>query len=615
MSFRFPLLSSLFLGSVLVPGIVSAQVSFQAHTLVPSGTGPLALSAHGDFNGDGREDLIYQVPSATPPSGTTKILLSSGDGTYDAAKTLPFQALQGTTAVGDFNHDGKLDLAVGGSSVTVYLGNGDGTFQAGKTVSGSAPGSGSQIEFLLATDLNHDNETDLVEAEQVQHATGADTTLLQVWQSNGDGTFKAGSATSVAVSSPTGGLAGDFDGDGNADVVVLSALEGTSYFYAYYGDGTGKLGSPYEGLDANGITDGFVLEPVDVNNDGRTDIVATRFNYGPSGTGTGAASVIAFIGNSNRTLTSKVISTSACPDTNVLAVADFNGDGINDLAFAEGGCSSTATGSQNFVIKPGTGGGAFGSEQTIFQTPAPSFGLVNPVKTSTGTKADLVFFEETTSNFNSGSPTPPPVALVLLSNESTGGFPTCGSPAAATGVQICSPGATASSPVTFAVGAAGPTFMRGANVWVDGKKVVEQLTHNFSNYSFLNASVALAAGSHSIAVYGTGIDESTVVKTFTLQVGSSGGACAAPASAGINICSPVNGSTPSSPVAVSAAGKVTGTFLRFEVWVDGVKKFTSTTADGANLSLPLAAGSHTFSFYAVNTAGTKLNKVSVVKVQ
>lgn len=50
---------------------------------------------------------------------------------------------------------------------------------------------------------------------------------------------------------------------------------------------------------------------------------------------------------------------------------------------------------------------------------------------------------------------------------------------------------------------------------------------------------------------------------------------------------------------------MTGTFARFEVWADGVKKFTSTTTDGANISLAFASGAHTLTFFAVNTSGTK----------
>ena len=83
------------------------------------------------------------------------------------------------------------------------------------------------------------------------------------------------------------------------------------------------------------------------------------------------------------------------------------------------------------------------------------------------------------------------------------------------------------------------------------------------------------------------------------------GTCTAPASPGVHVCKPVNGSTVASPVAVQAAATVTGTIARMEVWVDGVKKFSTFNSRSLSTSITLATGSHKFVFYAVNTAGTK----------
>jgi hypothetical protein len=84
-----------------------------------------------------------------------------------------------------------------------------------------------------------------------------------------------------------------------------------------------------------------------------------------------------------------------------------------------------------------------------------------------------------------------------------------------------------------------------------------------------------------------------------------GTTCTAPSTPGVNVCSPVNGSTVSSPVSAQAKATITGTLARMEVWVDGVKKFTETTSTTLSTSITLATGSHRFDFYAVNTAGTK----------
>jgi hypothetical protein len=59
-----------------------------------------------------------------------------------------------------------------------------------------------------------------------------------------------------------------------------------------------------------------------------------------------------------------------------------------------------------------------------------------------------------------------------------------------------------------------------------------------------------------------------------------------------------------SPVRAWAAGRVSGTFSRMELWIDGVKNYT-TTSNTINVSYTLARGPHKFIFYAYNTAGSR----------
>jgi hypothetical protein len=238
--------------------------------------------------------------------------------------------------------------------------------------------------------------------------------------------------------------------------------------------------------------------------------------------------------------------------------------------------------------------------QNLYQT-GPPFA----VRSTVGTKPDIVF-----SEYLGGSAG----AIELLTNTSDGNFAGCGLSGIAEGVQICTPDASSTSPVKFSIGAAGPTPMRTVAVWADGKKVAEQLTHAFSNYSFLDASVALAAGSHAITVFGTGWDDTLQSRSFTLTVGS-GGSCSAPTSAGVHICQPASGATVSSPVAIQAASTITGKFDRMEVWIDGVKKYTETSGTTLKTTLTLAAGSHRFGVFAVNTAGTKWEQVIYATVK
>jgi hypothetical protein len=179
----------------------------------------------------------------------------------------------------------------------------------------------------------------------------------------------------------------------------------------------------------------------------------------------------------------------------------------------------------------------------------------------------------------------------------------CSAPSAP-GVNICKPvnASTVGSPVSVLASATVTGTISRMEVWVDGTK-------KFSTFNSrtLSTSLSLAAGSHTFAFVAVNTAGAKWTKTVTATV-TSVGACSPPGSPGVNVCKPVNGSTVASPVPVQAAATVTGTISRMEVWVDGAKKFSTFNSTTLSTSLGLAAGPHTFAFYAVNTAGTKWTK-------
>jgi hypothetical protein len=159
----------------------------------------------------------------------------------------------------------------------------------------------------------------------------------------------------------------------------------------------------------------------------------------------------------------------------------------------------------------------------------------------------------------------------------------------------------ATSPVTFSFGGANQVAGRDMELWIDGTKVDENLKQTYSHYDFLSATKSLSEGEHTVTAYAVGWDYTLKSTTFELNVGSS--ACAPPSSDGLNICSPINGSTAASPVLAQASGKVSGTILRMEVWVDGVKEYSTFGSDTLKTSITLAPGMHMFTYYAANTEG------------
>ena len=172
--------------------------------------------ATGDFNGDGIPDLV--ALQAFEPGGAV-VLLGQGDGSFTAVSSPPtVGTFLNSLVVGDFNGDGKSDLAIGYSGgVGIYLGKGDGTFSpaAGTSLSGAG-------ESLVTGDFNHDGKLDLA-------AIGSYSSQIQIYVGAGDGTFTP-TLTTPAVSQggfPTSIVAADFNEDGIPDLALL-----TQYSYA-----------------------------------------------------------------------------------------------------------------------------------------------------------------------------------------------------------------------------------------------------------------------------------------------------------------------------------------------------------------------------------------------
>jgi hypothetical protein len=300
------------------PGMVSVLLgngdgSFQVAQTYAVGSDPVAVVA-GDFNGDGHLDLVVATAASYPDyKGTLSILLGKGDGAFQAAQTHDLSTDPRSLAVGDFNGDGYLDLAMVGfnsdrGTVSILLGKGDGTFQASRSYA-----AGYVLGPIEVGDFNGDGFPDLAVAKlgDIGGAVG-------VFLGKGDGTFEAAQSYAVGYS-PISICVADFNGDGHLDLAVANfgysfdGLPGSVSALLGKGDGTFQPAQTYA-IAAASVAVG------DFNRDGIPDLALI------SGS---SASVLLGMGDGTF---QAPLSYTAGTRPGSLVVGDFNDLGFLDLA-------------------------------------------------------------------------------------------------------------------------------------------------------------------------------------------------------------------------------------------------------------------------------------------
>ena len=224
----------------------------------------------GDFNGDGNLDLlVYDYLS-----NEVRILFGRGDGTFTGPPAYPFGTGPNATflATGDFSGSGNLDAITDDQltdAIFYFAGNGNGTFQQPvNLMQGSAiPQTG--FSAAVVGDFNGDGRPDLAVAGRF----GSSVTLLL---NTGSGGFAAPVQFSSGGLNPTGIAAADFDGDGNLDLAVANSADyngGTGSLVVFKGDGKGAF-TQTASFSSTGLAPAAVAA-ADLNGDGKPDLVVT----------------------------------------------------------------------------------------------------------------------------------------------------------------------------------------------------------------------------------------------------------------------------------------------------------------------------------------------------
>ncbi|HYV17492.1 MAG TPA: FG-GAP-like repeat-containing protein [Verrucomicrobiae bacterium] len=378
----------------VVPGAADGTVEPGSPTAL---AGSVYYAAAGDFNGDGLDDLV--TADSTFPTGFARVYINQGNGTFTGPSSFVTASNPNSAAAGDFDEDGRADIIIGaygqiafhrnlgggafGAPVTRAVGdsnrgiyaadlNGDGHLDLAVMNASSSPPPGqprfyvsvhlgdghggfsllgpqasvAEIQRLTSSDLDGDGIPDLIlgELDWINSNRGG----VEFMEGHGDGTF----ATGVWYGAGSGVVsvaAGDFDHDGHPDVAaaILGAAtnmnlvrrDGAAVF-VNRGDGT--FDQPRYGSMPFAPT-----ARVDLDGDGDDDLVGL---VGPAG-------VTVLSGQGDGSFDAGP-TYPAGPYPNSVAVADLNGDGLPDIAVANGYVANVVT------VLLNLGGGVLGSPQS-----------------------------------------------------------------------------------------------------------------------------------------------------------------------------------------------------------------------------------------------------------
>jgi hypothetical protein len=343
-------------GSLL--GTENLTVSSLSTTFVPLSPFPIGISttrrsiaiASAYLDADNNLDVVTaDEPTSSSDLSTISVLFGQGDGTFKPRVTYPGcnagqSALQ--IILADFNRDGSTDVALActdknsSGGLVIILSRGDGTFYPPVYY------STGDAESIAIGDFNRDGILDIALTDSSVSKTKAEGNVV-FFTGKGDGTFVQQATELTTPGFAYQIVAADFNGDGFDDVAYSVAETSPSLYsdlYVSFGDGNGNFTDPTVPI----VTQiGEFLTAGDTNGDNRVDIVSSS-DLQPDNQQNIGYSLFVLLGNGNGTFQPTVTYLSDIPSDPHLA--DVNGDGISDII---------AGGSYGALVYQGNGDGTF----------------------------------------------------------------------------------------------------------------------------------------------------------------------------------------------------------------------------------------------------------------
>src|SRR5579864_1623471 len=516
------------LALIFTSSLTLAQESFMMHY------SPSVLDGYlvdrGDFNNDGIPDIVVGTNGGSTGGYGISILLGKGDGRFKSALNAAHGIGTFDLAVGDFNGDGKLDVAVAGyigtqqNAIQILLGKGDGTFTKGQTIVLPFNASASSIP---TADFNGDGKLDLALASQ----------QLVIYQGSGTGTFAQ--TASIKIGAGTG-LAqvrvGDFNGDGKPD---LSVSDGPN-LYALFNTGN----FTFSKIKVASAPDGIFATPVDVNQDGHNDLIAT--SWACSGIkNLGCETWEVLLGQANKTFTKTASVYLGGVSFTSPTAADINGDGINDIV---------GLGQYALMIYLGNPDGTYQSTPLEF----PNTGLNSLMAADFNRDGKIDF-----AGASAGNGPSQVVDVFLNATPRAACTPSTVSPS----VTVCEPQDLAylNSPVQWIADSRDTSHpVTAMQIYVDNKLVVN------SPSSSLNEPLSFSKGPHFVVTKAWDNSGASFQsdRSITIYSGTPGETCpAAPNS--IDVCLPTQNEVTSTSLHVFANAYSSSQITAVQVYIDG----------------------------------------------